>query len=103
MPRAAGLAHREADAAPWTHPIDIRSAGGSIARLSPCTAPLDDRLDGRAGTRSSRRRAAPPSGEHPGIFNEKIVLKGDGPMMRQFQVNSYLFGGNAPYVEELYE
>ncbi len=23
--------------------------------------------------------------------------------MRQFQVNSYLFGGNAPYVEELYE
>ncbi|MDL1860445.1 2-oxoglutarate dehydrogenase E1 component [Betaproteobacteria bacterium PRO7] len=24
-------------------------------------------------------------------------------MMRQFQVNSYLFGGNAPYVEELYE
>ncbi|MFN9028855.1 MAG: 2-oxoglutarate dehydrogenase E1 component [Betaproteobacteria bacterium] len=24
-------------------------------------------------------------------------------MMRQYQVNSYLFGGNAPYVEELYE
>ena len=24
-------------------------------------------------------------------------------MMRQFHVNSYLFGGNAPYVEELYE
>ncbi|HVK92678.1 MAG TPA: 2-oxoglutarate dehydrogenase E1 component, partial [Mycoplana sp.] len=24
-------------------------------------------------------------------------------MMRQFQANSYLFGGNAPYVEELYE
>ncbi len=24
-------------------------------------------------------------------------------MMRQLQVNSYLFGGNAPYVEELYE
>ncbi|HUN93589.1 MAG TPA: 2-oxoglutarate dehydrogenase E1 component [Burkholderiaceae bacterium] len=24
-------------------------------------------------------------------------------MMKQFQVNSYLFGGNAPYVEELYE
>jgi 2-oxoglutarate dehydrogenase E1 component len=24
-------------------------------------------------------------------------------LMRQFQVNSYLFGGNAPYVEELYE
>ena len=24
-------------------------------------------------------------------------------MLRQFQVNSYLFGGNAPYVEELYE
>jgi 2-oxoglutarate dehydrogenase E1 component len=24
-------------------------------------------------------------------------------MMRKFQVNSYLFGGNAPYVEELYE
>ncbi len=24
-------------------------------------------------------------------------------MMRQFQLNSYLFGGNAPYVEELYE
>jgi 2-oxoglutarate dehydrogenase E1 component len=24
-------------------------------------------------------------------------------MMRQFQVNSYLFGGNAPYVEDLYE
>jgi 2-oxoglutarate dehydrogenase E1 component len=23
--------------------------------------------------------------------------------MRQFQVNSYLFGGNAPYVEDLYE
>ena len=39
----------------------------------------------------------------PGIFNEKLVLKGDGLMMRQFQVNSYLFGGNAPYVEELYE
>jgi 2-oxoglutarate dehydrogenase E1 component len=25
------------------------------------------------------------------------------PMMRQFQVHSYLYGGNAPYVEELYE
>jgi 2-oxoglutarate dehydrogenase E1 component len=24
-------------------------------------------------------------------------------MMRQFQLNSYLFGGNAPYVEDLYE
>ena len=24
-------------------------------------------------------------------------------MMRAFQSNSYLFGGNAPYVEELYE
>lgn len=24
-------------------------------------------------------------------------------MMKQFQLNSYLFGGNAPYVEELYE
>ena len=24
-------------------------------------------------------------------------------MMRQFQANSYLFGGNAPYVEDLYE
>jgi len=24
-------------------------------------------------------------------------------MMRQFQINSYLFGGNAPYVEDLYE
>ena len=24
-------------------------------------------------------------------------------MMRQFQSNSYLFGGNAPYVEDLYE
>ena len=24
-------------------------------------------------------------------------------MMRQFQDNSYLFGGNAPFVEELYE
>ena len=24
-------------------------------------------------------------------------------MMQQFQINSYLFGGNAPYVEELYE
>ena len=24
-------------------------------------------------------------------------------MMRSFQVNSYLFGGNAPYIEELYE
>ena len=24
-------------------------------------------------------------------------------MMKQLQANSYLFGGNAPYVEELYE
>ena len=24
-------------------------------------------------------------------------------MMKAFQSNSYLFGGNAPYVEELYE
>ena len=24
-------------------------------------------------------------------------------MMQQYQPNSYLFGGNAPYVEELYE
>ena len=24
-------------------------------------------------------------------------------LMEQFQANSYLFGGNAPYVEELYE
>lgn len=24
-------------------------------------------------------------------------------MMKQFQSNSYLFGGNAPYVEEMYE
>ena len=24
-------------------------------------------------------------------------------MMQSFQLNSYLFGGNAPYVEELYE
>ncbi|NCV59023.1 MAG: 2-oxoglutarate dehydrogenase E1 component, partial [Betaproteobacteria bacterium] len=24
-------------------------------------------------------------------------------MMKQFQSNSYLFGGNAPYIEELYE
>ena len=62
-------------AAQSPQPIDIRAAGGSIARLSPCTAPLDDRLDGRAGTRSRRRRATPPNGEYPGIFNEKIVLK----------------------------
>ena len=24
-------------------------------------------------------------------------------MMQQYEANSYLFGGNAPYVEELYE
>src|ERR1700712_2453919 len=24
-------------------------------------------------------------------------------MMKEFEANSYLFGGNAPYVEELYE
>ena len=24
-------------------------------------------------------------------------------MMQQFRSNSYLFGGNAPYVEEMYE
>ena len=24
-------------------------------------------------------------------------------MMKQFQSNSYLFGGNAPYIEDLYE
>src|SRR4029453_6351955 len=52
---------------------------------------------------ASRRRATPPRGARPGLFNEKLFLKGDRPMMRQFQANSYLFGGNAPYVEDLYE
>jgi 2-oxoglutarate dehydrogenase E1 component len=29
--------------------------------------------------------------------------QGDSEMMQQYRSNSYLFGGNAPYVEELYE
>jgi 2-oxoglutarate dehydrogenase E1 component len=29
--------------------------------------------------------------------------KGERKMMQQYRANSYLFGGNAPYVEELYE
>jgi hypothetical protein len=29
--------------------------------------------------------------------------KGERKMMQQYRSNSYLFGGNAPYVEELYE
>ena len=29
--------------------------------------------------------------------------KGERSMMQQYRSNSYLFGGNAPYVEELYE
>src|SRR6266568_6182654 len=28
---------------------------------------------------------------------------GAAAMMKQFQNNSYLFGGNAPYIEDLYE
>jgi 2-oxoglutarate dehydrogenase E1 component len=35
-------------------------------------------------------------------LDEKLVDKGLA-MIRQLQLNSYLFGGNAPYVEELYE
>ena len=30
-------------------------------------------------------------------------MKGERKMMQQFRANSYLFGGNAPYVEEMYE
>jgi 2-oxoglutarate dehydrogenase E1 component len=30
-------------------------------------------------------------------------VKGEREMMQQYRSNSYLFGGNAPYVEELYE
>src|SRR6201988_4242996 len=29
--------------------------------------------------------------------------KGERKMMQEYSSNSYLFGGNAPYVEELYE
>ena len=35
-------------------------------------------------------------------LSEKLVSE-DERMMKQLQANSYLFGGNAPYVEELYE
>ena len=38
-----------------------------------------------------------------GSFGEKLVRKGESTMMKQFLLNSYLFGGNTPYVEELYE
>jgi len=34
-------------------------------------------------------------------LSEKLVSE-DERMMKQLQANSYLFGGNAPYVEELY-
>jgi hypothetical protein len=37
-----------------------------------------------------------------GALNEKLVSE-DERMMKQLQASSYLFGGNAPYVEELYE
>ena len=44
----------------------------------------------------------PPRGCGPGIFDEKLVLKGEAHMMKTFASNSYLFGGNVPYIEELY-
>ena len=43
-----------------------------------------------------------PDRNHPAL-QARIAEEGEAAMMRQFQVNSYLFGGNAPYVEELYE
>ncbi|MBU2086494.1 MAG: hypothetical protein KKH10_02950, partial [Gammaproteobacteria bacterium] len=39
----------------------------------------------------------------PHIFETRNSEKGEAQMMRSFQQNSYLFGGNAPYVEEMYE
>jgi 2-oxoglutarate dehydrogenase E1 component len=37
------------------------------------------------------------------IAAAQTAAKGEREMMQQYRSNSYLFGGNAPYVEELYE
>jgi 2-oxoglutarate dehydrogenase E1 component len=39
----------------------------------------------------------------PHIFETRNSEKGEAQMMRSLQLNSLLFGGNAPFVEELYE
>jgi len=39
----------------------------------------------------------------PHIFETRNSEKGEAQMMRSFKQNSYLYGGNAPYVEEMYE
>ena len=58
---------------------------------------------------AARRVASPPTGaagarkvDQP-IRALETGAKGERKMMQQHRANSHLFGGNAPYVEELYE
>jgi hypothetical protein len=57
--------------------------------------------DSEAPESGATPRVGPVAGARA-ILTRNSFERADA-MMRQFQVNSYLFGGNAPYVEELYE
>ena len=62
---------------------------------------MHHKTDSVASETGATRRVGPVAGTRA-ILTRNSFERADA-MMRQFQVNSYLFGGNAPYVEELYE
>jgi 2-oxoglutarate dehydrogenase E1 component len=64
--------------------------------------PLAGVLVGKAGRNPPTGLAGTWKVDQP-IEALKTGVKGEREMMQQYKANSYLFGGNAPYVEELYE
>jgi hypothetical protein len=50
-----------------------------------------------------RQPVQPGRGRFSTHQSPETGAKGERKMMQQYRSNSYLFGGNAPYVEELYE
>jgi 2-oxoglutarate dehydrogenase E1 component len=64
--------------------------------------PLAGVLVGKAGRNPPTGVAGTWKVDQP-IEALQTGVKGEREMMQQYKANSYLFGGNAPYVEELYE
>jgi 2-oxoglutarate dehydrogenase N-terminus len=66
------------------------------------SVPLAGVLVGKAGRNPPTGSAGTWKVDQP-IEALQTGVKGEREMMQQYKANSYLFGGNAPYVEELYE
>ncbi len=73
----------------WYHRPPVRVPAGRFSKMGRRNPGLLQAGHGEAGS--------------PRTIPTRNSFERASGMMRQFQVNSYLFGGNAPYVEELYE